>query len=94
MNSIELAYVKGFTQKCSEVGVNPAELAKFAVQVGPAGGQLMAPAPTQPQLAAFKGKARPQAPGVQPMPSAPTAEVKIPAVPTAGSQSLKRQLME
>jgi hypothetical protein len=68
MTHIELAYVQGFVQKCGEAGINPDALAKFAVQVGPAGGQLMAAAPTQPQLAAFKGKARPQAPGAQPMP--------------------------
>jgi hypothetical protein len=68
MNSVELAYVQGFVQKCGEAGINPDALAKFAATVGPAGGQLMAPAPTQPQLAAFKGKARPQAPGVQPLP--------------------------
>lgn len=72
MNSVELAYVQGFVQKCGEAGINPDALAKFAVQVGPAGGQLMAaapapaggqlmaPAPTKAQLDAFKAKARPQ----------------------------------
>ena len=37
MNSVELAYVQGFVQKCGEAGINPDALAKFAATVGQIG---------------------------------------------------------
>ena len=58
-------YVQGFAQKCAEAGVDPAELGKFAQglaqalpppKTGPAGGQLMAAAPTGAEQGAFKAK--------------------------------------
>lgn len=37
-------YQQGFEKRCAEEGVDSAALAKFAQTIGPAGGQLMAPA--------------------------------------------------
>ena len=84
MNSVELAYVQGFVQKCGEAGINPDALAKFAARTpppGPAGGKLMVAAPQAGELDAFRAKARPRAPVATPMPN-PTPLPEPPSLVT------------